>query len=77
MRHPRIDPAWLLVRRATNMSDETIIEATGIPDEMLQEMRQRSREMAEMGHAPTGNWSRDQVRQGAVFETDRAGQPNG
>ncbi|WP_139165856.1 hypothetical protein [Paracoccus tibetensis] len=59
------------------MSDETIIDATGIPAETLQEMRQRSREMAEMGHRPRGHWTRDQVRAGAIFVTDRAGQPEG
>ena len=68
---PRIDPAWLLVRRATGMPDDTIIEATGISRATLQDMRRRCIEMAEMGHMPSGVWSRDQIRQGAVFHIDR------
>lgn len=74
MLHPRVNAAWLLVRRATSMSDETIIDATGITPETLQDMRQRSLEMHEMGHTPTGNWTLDQVRRGAIFQT-RRGQP--
>lgn len=71
MRHPRTETAWLLVRKASGMSDETIIDGTGTSAETLQDMRQRCREMADMGHTPTGKWSRDQTRQGAIFMTTR------
>lgn len=72
MAAPRTNPAWLLVRRATGMSDATIIEATGITEATLQDMRRRCREMDDMGHKPTGNWTLDRVRHGAIFETNRS-----
>lgn len=72
MKHPRIDPAWLLVRRAPNMADDTIIEATGIDLATLQDMRIRCVEMAEMGQKPTGHWAKDQIRHGAIFTIDRS-----
>lgn len=57
------------------MPDATIIEATGITQATLQDMRRRCIEMADMGQTPSGHWSRDQVRQGAIFQTDRNPQP--
>lgn len=71
MAAPRTNSAWLLVRKATGMTDATIIEATGITAATLQDMRRRCREMDDMGQSPLGNWTLDRERHGAIFETNR------
>ncbi|MFN3711728.1 MAG: hypothetical protein ACK4S8_14365 [Alishewanella aestuarii] len=64
--------AWLLVRRAPDLTNAEIITATGVHPETLTHMRRRHSVMLTNGIDRTGDWWRD----GAFLPTATEGEPD-
>ncbi|WP_304613515.1 hypothetical protein [Paracoccus sp. (in: a-proteobacteria)] len=59
MSQPRTETAWLLVRKSSTLSDQDIIDATGVHPVTLTKMRQERSRMVAGGIESRESWALD------------------
>lgn len=59
MSQPRTDIAWMLVRKAPTLSDQDIVDATGVHRRTLAQMRQQRTLMLDSGTVSRDAWDLD------------------
>lgn len=59
MSQPRTEVAWMLVRKASSLTDQDIITATGVHPATLAKMRQRHAAMVDAGSQSRQSWTLD------------------